>query len=127
MPASPPELTLEVSGDATQSPIDWPTPRRVQEGPVMTYAYTGDVLLPVTITPKGDAPVTIQAHAQWLVCKEICVPEQGDFSLTLPLGTPAPSPQAPLFQAHDRMVPRASPWDGAHRTGRHAVRAGAGA
>jgi thiol:disulfide interchange protein len=100
----PPELTVE---GATQSPIDWPTPRRVAEGPVMTYAYTGEVLLPVTVT---TATGKVNAHAQWLVCKDICVPEEGDFSLNLPQGTPGPSAQAELFAAHDRAVPRPSPW-----------------
>jgi thiol:disulfide interchange protein len=100
----PPEFTIE---GATSSPIDWPTPRRVAEGPVMTYAYTGEVLLPVTVT---TTPGTIHAHAQWLVCKDICVPEDGDFSLALPSGTPAPSAQAALFASHDRAVPRPSPW-----------------
>jgi thiol:disulfide interchange protein len=100
----PPELTIE---GAQQSPIDWPTPRRVAEGPVMTYAYTGEVLLPVTVTMTTG---TIKAHAEWLVCKDICVPEEGDFSLNLPVGKPAPSAQAGLFAAHDRAVPRASPW-----------------
>jgi thiol:disulfide interchange protein DsbD len=100
----PPELTID---GATQSPIDWPTPRRVAEGPVMTYAYTGEVLLPVTVTATSG---TIKAHAQWLVCNDICVPEEGDFSLNLPVGTPAPSAQAALFAAHDSAVPRTSPW-----------------
>jgi thiol:disulfide interchange protein len=99
-----PELTID---GASQSPIDWPTPRRVAEGPVMTYAYTGEVLLPVTVTAATGA---IKAHAQWLVCKDICVPEEGDFSLNLPVGTPGPSAQAKLFAAHDRTVPRPSPW-----------------
>jgi thiol:disulfide interchange protein/DsbC/DsbD-like thiol-disulfide interchange protein len=100
----PPELTIE---DASQSSIDWPTPRRVAEGPVMTYAYTGEVLLPVTVTA---ATGVIKAHATWLVCKDICVPEEGDFSLALAVGTPLPSAQADLFATHDRMVPRTSPW-----------------
>jgi thiol:disulfide interchange protein len=100
----PADLTID---GVTQSPIDWPTPRRVAEGPVMTYAYTGEVLLPVTVTATSGA---IKAHAQWLVCKDICVPEEGNFSLTLPQGTPQPSAQAPLFAAHDRTVPRPSPW-----------------
>jgi len=100
----PPDLTIE-SGN--QSAIDWPTPRRVAEGPVMTYAYTGEVLLPVTVTMQTG---TIKAHAQWLVCKDICVPEEGDFTLNVPVGTPAPSPQTDLFAAHDRAVPRVSPW-----------------
>jgi thiol:disulfide interchange protein DsbD len=100
----PPDVTIE---GAAQSPIDWPTPRRVAEGPVMTYAYLGEVLLPVTVTaPDG----TIKAHAQWLICKDICVPEEADFSLTLPVGAPALSAQAGLFAANDRSVPRPSPW-----------------
>ena len=103
----PPDLTIE---GVTQSPIDWPTPRRVAEGPVMTYAYTGEVLLPVTISAATGA---IKAHAQWLVCKDICVPEEGDFSLDLPIGSPGPSPQSALFAAHDRTVPRPSPWTAA--------------
>ena len=105
----PPELTIE---SAKQSPIDWPTPRRVAEGSVMTYAYTGEVLLPVTVTMTTGTMTTgtIKAHAQWLVCKDICVPEEGDFSLTLPVGPPGPTDQAGLFAAHDRAVPRASPW-----------------
>ncbi|WP_371734241.1 protein-disulfide reductase DsbD family protein, partial [Acidisphaera sp. S103] len=100
----PPDLTI---AGVTQSAIDWPTPGRVAEGPVMTYAYTGEVLLPVTVTAKTG---TLKAHADWLVCKDICVPEEGDFSLTLPVGTPGPSAQAGLFAAHDRSIPRASPW-----------------
>ena len=100
----PPDLTI---AGVTQSAIDWPTPRRVAEGPVMTYAYTGEVLLPVTVTAQTGV---LKAHADWLVCKDICVPEEGDFSLTLPVGKPGPSAQAGLFAAHDRNVPRASPW-----------------
>ena len=99
-----PEL---VFNNAKPSPIDWPTPRRIAEGSVMTYAYTGEVLLPVTLTASSG---TIKAHAEWLVCKDICVPEEGDFSLTLPIGPTKPSAQAPLFAAHDRAVPRTSPW-----------------
>ncbi len=106
----PPELTVE---GATQSAIDWPTPSRVAEGPVMTYAYTGEVLLPVTVTASTGR---IKAHAQWLVCNDICVPEEGDFSLTLPVGTAATggasgaAAQTALFAAHDQAVPRPSPW-----------------
>jgi thiol:disulfide interchange protein/DsbC/DsbD-like thiol-disulfide interchange protein len=106
-----PEFSLTLPPGARSGPIAWPTPSRVAEGPVMTYAYTSDLLLPVTVTPGAHAgPIPIQAHARWLVCKEICVPEEADFRLDLPAGTPAPSAQAPLFAAHDRAVPRPSPW-----------------
>jgi len=106
-----PSLALTLLPGTTAGPIVWPTPRRIAEGPVMTYAYTGDVLLPVTITPPAaGGPLAIQATARWLVCKQICVPEQATFRLDVPPGTPAPSAQAPLFAAHDRAVPRLSPW-----------------
>ncbi|WP_428542098.1 protein-disulfide reductase DsbD family protein [Rhodopila sp.] len=99
-----PELTI---AGVQQSAIDWPTPRRVAEGPVMTYAYTGEVVLPVKVTATSGQ---IRAHARWLVCKDICVPEEGDFSLDVPVGTPGPSAQAGLFAAHDAAVPRTLPW-----------------
>ncbi len=49
----PPDLDLDLPPGATAGPIDWPVPERVAEGALMTYAYTGDVLLPVTVTPVG--------------------------------------------------------------------------
>jgi DsbC/DsbD-like thiol-disulfide interchange protein/cytochrome c biogenesis protein CcdA len=106
-----PELSLILPSGTHSGPIAWPTPSRVAEGPVMTYSYTGDLLLPVTVTPAASGgPMPIQAHARWLVCKQICVPEEADFGLDLPAGSPAPSAQAPLFVAHDRAMPRDSPW-----------------
>ncbi|MBS0641628.1 MAG: cytochrome C biogenesis protein, partial [Proteobacteria bacterium] len=100
-----PELTI--AAPAVASGIDWPTPRRVPEGPLMTYAYTGEVLLPVTVrTQPGD----LRAHAEWLVCKDICIPESADFTLTMAKGPARISPQAPLFAVHERSVPRPSPW-----------------
>lgn len=107
----PPSLDLTLPAGAKAGPIAWPAPRRVAEGSLMTYSYTGDVLLPLTVTPAGgDGATPITAEARWLVCKEICVPEQAQFRLSLPGGTAAPSAQAPLFTAADRSIPRPSPW-----------------
>ena len=100
----PPEVTFEPAA----GPIDWPAPDRVAEGTVMTYAYTGAFILPVSM--RSDGPVTLKVHGNWLVCKDICVPGEGDFSLVLPVGAPGPNAEAPLFAAHDRSVPRPSPW-----------------
>jgi thiol:disulfide interchange protein len=107
-----PEFTLTLPDGAKAGPIAWPTPRRMAEGGLTTYAYTDEVLLPVTVT-LGDTggPSTIAAHAAWLVCKDICVPEEGDFQVTLAAGPIVPSAQAKLFAAADRVTPRASPWE----------------
>ncbi len=118
---APPEFTLEVTQDAVRpldgvkiGPIDWPTPRRLAEGPLMTYAYTGEVLLPVTVTlPATEGPLTVRVNANWLVCKDICVPEEAVFRLDLPATATATAPaaEAALFAAHDHAVPRPSPWE----------------
>ncbi len=105
---APAELRLSLPAGASAGPLQWPTPERLREGPLLTYAYTGEVLLPLTVTAR--AGFSADAAANWLVCKDICVPEQANFHLTLPQGQPAPSAQAPLFAAADRTIPRASPW-----------------
>jgi thiol:disulfide interchange protein len=105
----PPELTLTLPAGAAAGDLQWPTPVRLPEGPLMTYGYTGEVLLPVAVTPGPD-PLHVEASAIWLVCEKICVPEEGRFTLDLPPGAPAPSAQAPLFTAADARMPRPSPF-----------------
>ena len=70
----------------TAGPIQWPTPEKHDMGGLMTYGYAGDVYLLTTITPpKSDLPphFDVKASAEWLVCKEECIP--GKAELTLPL------------------------------------------
>ncbi len=107
---APPEITLTLPPGAAAGRIAWPTPNRLPEGPVMTFAYTDEVVLPITITP-GAGTVAIQAAATWLVCEKICVPEEGAFTLELPTGAPAPSAESPLFAAAQARLPRPSPFE----------------
>ena len=60
----------------------------------MDYGYEGTPWLLTTLTAPADAkgPVTIKAHASWLVCQQICVPEDTTLTLTLPVGQQAPDP-----------------------------------
>ncbi len=102
-----PALKFTLSDNASAGEVAWPAPRRQPEGPLMTYGYSGEVLLAVPVSGPAH---TVRLHATWLVCKEICVPEEGDFRLDLPAGTPAASPQAPLFAAAEAALPRPSPW-----------------
>ena len=94
-------------------PIVWPTPQALPVGPLMNYGYEGTVVLsvPVTVTGavSGDS-LKVGLQAQWLVCKEVCIPEEGDFAVSVPVATAyaphaaqfesawarAPKPQAPL-------------------------------
>ena len=108
----PPTVTWTLPAGATAGPIAWPTPARDRDGPLMSYVYTGSVLLPVTVTPAAGAggPVDIRASADWLVCERVCVPESGTFHLTLPAGGATPAPEAALFAAADARRPVPSPF-----------------
>ncbi|MBI1405224.1 MAG: thiol:disulfide interchange protein [Caulobacter sp.] len=76
----------------------WATPQRLPIGPLTNYGYSGEVLLPVAITvPAGAAPgpVTLKARASFLVCEDICIPEDADLSITVTVadGTPVADPK----------------------------------
>jgi thiol:disulfide interchange protein/DsbC/DsbD-like thiol-disulfide interchange protein len=72
-----------VAGD-----IEWPTPQRLPIGPLMNYGYEGTLLLPVALTvPAGFSGDTlpVKLRADWLVCKDVCIPESGEFAIELPV------------------------------------------
>ena len=107
----PTDIAFTLDRGATAGAIEWPVPSRQSEGTIITYGYTHEVVLPVTVTAPADGgALTGEAKASWLVCKEICVPEEASFKLNLPAGPGAPSAEAPLFAAHDMATPRPSPW-----------------
>jgi thiol:disulfide interchange protein/DsbC/DsbD-like thiol-disulfide interchange protein len=107
----PPTITLHLPDAAKAGPVDWPAPVRLRQDDLMSYAYTGDVILPMTVTPgESQTPLDIGANATWLVCKDICIPEQARFSLSLRPGTSAPSAEAPLFAESAQARPIPSPW-----------------
>jgi thiol:disulfide interchange protein/DsbC/DsbD-like thiol-disulfide interchange protein len=107
----PPQLDLTLPQGAQASEIAWPTPERAVEGPAMSYAYFDEALLPLTVTPPaGISAFPIKAKASWLICQKICVPEQGELSLDLPVGAASPSAEAQLFAAAEVRIPRPSPY-----------------
>ena len=71
--------------------IAWPAPHKIRIGNLVNYGYEGTVLLavPLTITPAFkptllSSNLDIKLKAQWLVCKKECIPEEGDFALSIP-------------------------------------------
>jgi thiol:disulfide interchange protein/DsbC/DsbD-like thiol-disulfide interchange protein len=108
----PTEAVVTLSPGATAGAIEWPAPSRITEGPVTTYGFSGELILPVDVTlAQGVGTASGEMAAHWLVCKDICIPEEASFQIDLATGSGAPSAQSPLFKAHDLAVPRASPWD----------------
>jgi thiol:disulfide interchange protein DsbD len=98
------------SGEATSAkwtlPADWsvgdwvwPAPQRLPLGPLMNYGYVGQVLLPVSLNVPASAKVgstaTLKADVTFLVCADICVPENARLKLDVPVvaGTPGTDPK----------------------------------
>jgi DsbC/DsbD-like thiol-disulfide interchange protein/cytochrome c biogenesis protein CcdA len=80
--------------------IAWPTPKRIPTGGLVNFGYEDDLLLPmqVQIPAAQKSAVTLSGKATWLICKEVCIPEEGVVSLTLPVANAAtPGAHAALF------------------------------
>jgi thiol:disulfide interchange protein DsbD len=96
----------------TAGAIQWPAPRAEAVGPLMDYGYEGKPWLLVDLHAPKDAPseaVTLKAHVSWLVCAEVCVPEDADLALTVNVGDAALPPD-PAFAAARARLPVTSPW-----------------
>ncbi len=97
--------------------IQWPYPQLLPVGPLMNYGYEDEVVLLAELTPPAGAPAgtaDIRAKAKWLVCKDICVPEEGELDLAMPVsGAPpaiVPRWQANIDRARNMLPVRASGW-----------------
>src|SRR5205807_2553517 len=119
----PPRVEWALPSGFTVGEIAWPLPQRIPVGAAMTYGYSGEVVLPIPVTPPaglrpGDR-VTLRGQASWLVCEKVCIPEEAPIALTLPVvrGTPAPDPRgAKLIAAARRTIPTPSPWQASSRS-----------
>ncbi|MDG1287285.1 MAG: protein-disulfide reductase DsbD family protein [Rickettsiales bacterium] len=84
------------SGFAVGS-LQWPTPEKIAVEGLMNYGYEGSPSLIQRMIPpnglEGEAfsqegnEVILTAKLEWLICKEICIPESAEVSLTLPIST----------------------------------------
>ncbi len=97
------------------SDIQWPVPKRLPVGPLVNYGYEDQLLLPQTlVVPMNAVPGTtlvLRAQANWLVCKDVCIPEGGELSLQLPVVgkevMPGSTAQLPTFDQLEAAAPRA--------------------
>jgi thiol:disulfide interchange protein DsbD len=115
----PTRLTWKLPEGFSAAPIEWPFPKTFTQGPVTSYGYADEVLLPVVITPPptltAGTSVTLAARADWLECREVCLPGRRDLSLVLPVRAEAPRPSAQwgpaLASARERLPRAAAGWD----------------
>ena len=112
----PPSIEWKLPEGFVAGAIVWPRPEHLPVGPFMSFGYEREVVLPIQMTAPASLAVgtgvTLRGHASWLVCEKICIPEEDDIALSLPVaaGPPAPSTTAPAVEQARRLVPTPSPW-----------------
>ncbi len=113
----PTRIQWELPPGWKAGPIRWPYPSLLPVGPLMNYGYEDEVVLLAELTPPADAKpgvADIRAKAKWLVCKDICVPEEGTVEMPLAVapGTPRREAQwqASIERALERLPVRPAGW-----------------
>jgi thiol:disulfide interchange protein len=107
----PTRIEWQLPAGFTAGPIEWPVPKRLPTGPLMNFGYEGETLLLMAIQVPADLPtgqtVTLAGKAEWLECREVCIPGESDVALTLPVRpTAGPSSSAGLFERTREKVPQ---------------------
>ena len=86
----PVRIVWDLPEGISAGPIQWPAPKIKTVGPIVSYALDGEVWLPVDITIDAEVDLgratTLKAHAYFLVCDDICIPEDGALSLPVGIG-----------------------------------------
>ncbi len=97
--------------------LQWPYPKRLPVGPLMNFGYEDEVgLLSEVSAPQDAQPGSIAeigADVSWLVCSDVCIPENTHLVLRLPVtaaGPPFNAAAAPLFAATRAHLPGKSSW-----------------
>jgi len=98
-------------------PIQWPTPERFSYSGIAGFGYTGHatLLTELKIDPSVAAPaeILLKADVTWLSCADVCVPEEGSFSLPIGIEAAARGRNAEAntkIAAARKALPRAAPW-----------------
>jgi thiol:disulfide interchange protein len=83
----PTTLEWDLPPGFSAGPLQWPVPERFVSQGLVTFGYSGRVLLmseitPPPLIPKG-APFVIRARAGWLACRVECTPGKASLETSL--------------------------------------------
>lgn len=113
----PTTLAWKLPDGVTAGPIQWPAPRALPVGPLMNFGYEGEVFLLTDVAIPAGARIgdtlTLAAKAEWLVCRETCIPEEVAVDLALPVAERAdPYPQwgASIAKVRDALPRPSAGW-----------------
>jgi DsbC/DsbD-like thiol-disulfide interchange protein/cytochrome c biogenesis protein CcdA len=103
----PMDVKWQLPAGFVVGPLRYPVPARLTVAGLMNYVYESDysVLVRLKVPANASGTVPIRANARWLACTDkVCVPEQGEFSLDIPVGSGTPNRAE--FDEWRRALPR---------------------
>jgi thiol:disulfide interchange protein DsbD len=111
----PPHIKWTLPQGISASALQFPAPQRLPLGPLMDFGYENEVLFPFTLNAAAGAqagPVTLHAHVDWLVCREVCIPGKADLEIARTVGGAAGAavePDAGLYARLGNKLPQTLP------------------
>ncbi len=84
--------------------IVWPAPEAFTMQGLTSYGYAHDAWHYMKVTPPDiieDDKIEVTVRADWLTCKDICIPQSADLSLYVPV-IEVPASLDPIF--HERLL-----------------------
>jgi DsbC/DsbD-like thiol-disulfide interchange protein len=92
--------------------IQWPLPKVLDFKGDTSFGYEDEVVHLISVQVpadlKGAKSITLEAKAEWLMCKTECVPGEATLKLTLPVRPQAQPANADLFKAWRQRLPVAA-------------------
>lgn len=108
-----PQIRWQLPLGMQAEPISWPYPSLFREGPLVTYGYSDSAWLFTRMTAPAEsgASISIAADVEWLVCRDICIPQYVELVLAVPVaGSEDNSVPAVGFADSLADIPQKSPW-----------------
>lgn len=107
----PTRLQWQLPAGMQAGDIAWPLPKKIPIGTLANYGYEGRLLLTVPVTVGADfrfpstGPLALALQADWLVCRQECIPQEGRFSLNL-ASAAQQTPHAASFESAQKLSPK---------------------
>lgn len=105
----PPSINLAPDSGYTLSDIGYPVPKRIDNGDLRDIGYDGPVTLPLVLSgPAGSSSSgELKASVFIGICRNICIPFQAEFQLSLTLSETAKAEEAEIVAAARKTLPEA--------------------
>jgi thiol:disulfide interchange protein/DsbC/DsbD-like thiol-disulfide interchange protein len=107
----PTQIELNLPTGINAGDVQWPLPHKLKAGNLTNYGFEKTVLLAVPLKvskqfqSNASQTLDLQVHANWLVCRLECIPQEGDFALRIPVNSSF-APHTATFEALQAQQPQ---------------------